>query len=199
MSGETTAGDGLGYIFKPSLLGAPWEFKLTAEGIEWIAGHKSGRVPYRAIRRVRMMYRPASMQSYRFVTEVWSDNSPKLQLVSTSWKSLLDQERLDQPYTAFIRELHARMAQAGATARFEHGSNPLIYWPGFVVFGGMGIAMLVLILRTLMAGALSASGFVSLFFLLFVWQSGNFFRRNRPGVYSPDALPQVLLPWRPKE
>jgi hypothetical protein len=28
------------------------------------------------------------------------------------------------------------------------------------------------------------------------WQGGNFFRRNRPGFYSPEALPAELLPKR---
>jgi hypothetical protein len=30
--------------------------------------------------------------------------------------------------------------------------------------------------------------------VLFLWQSGNFFRRNRPGLYRPEALPAELLP-----
>jgi hypothetical protein len=29
---------------------------------------------------------------------------------------------------------------------------------------------------------------------LFLWQSGNYFRRNRPGSYRPDALPKLLVP-----
>jgi len=32
------------------------------------------------------------------------------------------------------------------------------------------------------------------FLVLFLWQGGNFFRRNRPGLYRPEALPAELMP-----
>src|SRR5665647_3730543 len=67
------AGGDLTYTYRPSLLGAPWEFKLTGHGIEWSAGRQSGRVAFAKVRRMRMSYRPANMQSYRFVTEIWAD------------------------------------------------------------------------------------------------------------------------------
>ena len=35
---------------------------------------------------------------------------------------------------------------------------------------------------------------IAAFLALFLWQGGNFFRRNRPGLYRPDAPPEELLP-----
>jgi hypothetical protein len=32
------------------------------------------------------------------------------------------------------------------------------------------------------------------FVLLFFWQGGTIFYRNRPGPYRPDAVPPHLLP-----
>jgi len=187
-------GDNPTYSYRPSLLGAAWEFRLTGDGIEWSAGRQSGRVAFAKVRRLRMSYRPANMQSHRFVTEVWADGAPKLQIVSCSWKSMVQQERLDKPYSAFIAELHRRVAQSGAAASFEQGSNPLIYWPGLVMFAGVGIGLLLLVVRALQADAMGGAAFIGAFFVLFLWQGGNFFRRNRPGVYRPDALPAVLMP-----
>src|SRR5665647_874049 len=190
------AGRDLTYTYRPSLLGAPWEFKLTGHGIEWSAGRQSGRVAFAKVRRVRMSYRPANMQSYRFVTEIWADATPKFQITSCSWKSMVEQERLDRPYSAFIAELHRRVAEAGTTVSFEQGSNPLIYWPGLVMFAGVGLGLLLLVVRAVQSDAIGGAAFIAAFFLLFCWQGGNFFRRNRPGVYRPDALPAVLLPSR---
>jgi hypothetical protein len=195
MSAELAVpGDPLAYIYRPSLLGAPWEFRLADDAIEWSAGRQSGRVAYQKIRRLRMSYRPANMQSQRFVTEVWADGAPKLRITSSSWKSMVEQERLDKPYAAFVTELHRRIMRAGAPVAFEQGSNRLIYWPGLVMFAGVALALLLLIVRTLQADAAGGAAFIALFFLLFFWQGGNFFRRNRPGVYRPDALPAVLMP-----
>jgi hypothetical protein len=184
----------VGYAYRPSLLGAAWEFKLTDTGIDWVAGSRSGRVPFRNIRAVHMSYKPASMQPHRFVTEVWADGAPKLQIVSISWKSMVEQERLDRPYRTFISELHRRIAMAAPQARFEQGSNPLKYWPSLSLFVIVSLAMAALIARGLAAGAGRGAGIVAVFLALFLWQGGNFFRRNRPGTYRPDALPPEVMP-----
>ena len=71
------------YSYRASLLGAPREFKLAGDGIDWVAGRKSGHIPFRAVRRMRMSYKPASMQSHRFMTELWAVGAPKLEILTT--------------------------------------------------------------------------------------------------------------------
>jgi hypothetical protein len=182
------------YAYRPSLMGAAWRFRLTDDGIEWTAGRRSGRIPYRNVRRLRMSFRPVNMQSQRFLTEVWADGAPKLQIVSSSWKSLVEQERLDKFYAAFVAELHRRIGHAATPVHFEQGSNPLLYWPGLIVFGGVALGLAMLIGRALQADAMSGAAFIGGFLVLLLWQGGTYFRRNRPGVYHPDALPAVLMP-----
>ena len=41
------------------------------------------RTPYDRIRRIRLSFRPMTMQNYRFLTEVWTADGPKLQIAST--------------------------------------------------------------------------------------------------------------------
>ncbi|MEP7030766.1 MAG: hypothetical protein ABI830_07520 [Pseudolabrys sp.] len=195
MSDQTAVpGDNLVYTYRPSLLGSPWVFTLEPDTLTWACGNRTGRVGYGAIRRLRMTYRPANMQSHRFITEIWAAGAPKLQLVSSSWKSMVEQERLDKPYAAFVTQLHARLAQAGGQIEFLQGSNPVLYWIGLVVFTGVSLSMAALVARAVQGGAMGGAAFISFFMLLFVWQGGNFFRRNRPGHYRPDALPELLMP-----
>ena len=191
---EIPASDALAYAYRPSLLGAPWEFRLGAHGIDWAAGRKSGHLPYRSVRRVRMSFRPGNMQMYRFVTEVWGESGPKLMLASTSWKSMVEHERLDRRYAAFIAELHRRLAHTAPPARYEQGGNPLRYWSGIVVFVAVSLGLAALVARALQAGATSAAVLIVAFLALFLWQGGNYFRRNRPRLYRPDALPAELMP-----
>jgi len=195
MNGDATgAGDPFAYAYRPSLLGAAWEFRLAGDGIDWAAGRKGGHISFRTVRRLRMSYRPVSMQSHRFMTELWVDGAPKLEILSSSWKSLVEQERLDGRYTAFVAELHRRIALAAAPARFERGSNPLLYWPGLIAYIGVSLGLALLLVRALQANAKGGAVFIGGFLALFLWQGGNFFRRNRPGRYSPEALPADLLP-----
>lgn len=182
------------YSYRPSLLGAAWTFKLDERGIDWTAGAKSGRVLYDKVRRVRMSFRPMSMQSHRFATEIWAEDGTRLTIVSTSWKSMVEQERQDRPYSAFVRELHRRIAAAAAPLRCEQGKNAWLYWPGVVVFAAIALGLAFLIVRALQAHAAAGAAFVGVFLLLFLWQGGNFFRRNRPGIYRPEAPPGELMP-----
>jgi len=188
------AGEPFAYAYRPSLLGAPWEFSLAGDGIAWTNGRRSGRVAFRAIRRLRLSYRPGNLQSHRFMAEIWAEGAPKLSILSSSWKSMVVQERLDKPYAAFIVELHRRLAPLTPPARFEQGGHPLLYWPGLIVFAAVSLALAWLAVRALQADARAGAAFVAGFLALFLWQGGNFFRRNRPGLYRPEAIPDALMP-----
>jgi hypothetical protein len=189
-----TAGDGVTYNFRPSLMGAPWQFRLTNLGLDWSAGRYSGSIPYGKIRRVRMSYRPTNMQQQRFMTEIWSDGTPKLQIISSSVKGMFEQERFDRPYIDFVSTLHRRMIDAGANAEYRQGGNPLIIWTGFSIFTAVTLGMLWLVVRALQEAAFGGALFIAAFVALFVWRGWNYFSRNRPGVYDPDRLPELLLP-----
>lgn len=182
------------YGYRASLLGAPFSFRLTDAGLAFEAGRRAGLIPYQAITRVRLSFKPSSMQSGRYVTEIWAADAPKLTLYSSSWKSMMIQERQDKAYSAFVAALHGRIAAAGGTARLERGSVPLLYWPGLAVFAAVAFGMALLIVRALQMEAKAGAVFIGAFLALFLWQGGNFFRRNRPGVYRPDQLPGDLLP-----
>jgi len=186
----------LSYSFRPSLLGAPWEFRLTAGGMDWSVGTRSGRVRYRDVRRVRLSFKPAGMQTQRFLTEVWAEGAPRMQISSTSWKSMVEQERLDDAYAAFVGELHARIAENAPTGavRFERGTNPFAYWPGLVLYVLVALGLLAVVMRALELHTLGAAAFIAAFVALLLWHGANFFRRNWPGTYRPDALPEQLLP-----
>lgn len=184
------------YAYKPSLLGSPFEYALTPTALTWSAGRMNGRVPYDRIRKVRLSFRPVTMQNYRFLAEIWTDVSPKLTIASTSWRSMVEQERLDSAYADFIAALHRRIAASGSKPKLEHGAVPYLYWPGVAVFFLIGAGMIALFGKALLEQSLAAAALVAGFFALYVWQLGGFFLRNRPGRYQADAIPPAILPRR---
>jgi hypothetical protein len=134
------------------------------------------------------------MQTRRFVTEIWWPGGPRLTIASSSWRSPLEQVAQDRDYGAFVRALNARVAAAGADASFETGVPAILYWPGLAVFIAVTVTLTVLVVRALAAGATAGAALVAAFFALFIWQSGAYFRRNRPGRYRPEAPPRELVP-----
>src|SRR3954468_22762659 len=190
---DAAIGDDVSYSYKSSVIGAPFEFQLASDALHWGKGGSRGRTPYRQIRRVRLGFRPMTMQNYRFITEVWTDG-PKLTIASTSWKSMVEHERLDASYRAFIAELCRRTGAAGGRTVFQTGSPVLLYWIGVIVFVGAALALAGLIVRALQIAAWSGAAFVTAFLGLFLWQAGNFFRRNQAGPSRPAAIPDSVLP-----
>ena len=182
------------YFYKPNLMGSAWVFGLKRNGISWEYGRRSGLVRYDQVRRVRLSYRPATLQSHRFLTEIWGPESPKLQISSTSFRGLMEQARQDAPYAAFVVELHRRLAAAGGAARFESGMNPLLYWVGGAVMAAIGVILAVMLVRALLSGDLTGVAVIAGAILIFAWQVGTMFYRNRPQTYRPDAPPAVVLP-----
>jgi hypothetical protein len=182
------------YAYKPNVIGAPWEFALRSEGLQWRLGYRSGIIHYDQIRRVRMSYRPATMQSKRFVTEIWSSGQPKIQIASASWRNIMEQQRQDTAYTTFIRELHHRLAETASTAQFVAGVPVASYWIGLPIFSGAMIALAILVVHAISLGQWTVAALVAVLFAVFVVQLGSYFRRNYPGRYRPDDLPAHVLP-----
>jgi hypothetical protein len=182
------------YGYKPSPMGAPLEFRLTPAALEWRHGGQAGRIPYDRIRRIRLQFRPTTIHRNRFVMQVWPERGSRLEIASTSWRTLVDHERHDRAYVAFVTELNRRVAKAGGSPLLQTGSPPPLYWAGVVVLALMALVLVISVGRLLLSGAWSAAALLAAFFGLVLWQMGSFFRRNRPGTYRPDAVPDQVLP-----
>lgn len=204
---DQAAGDSadIDYAYKASLMGGAWILRLGPDALHWSIGTMSGAVPYASIRRIRLSFRPVTMQSYRFLAEIWADKSPKIPIASASWKSLMEQERLDEGYTRFITALHRRIAAAGGTPELKAGALPFLYWPGVIIFLGLLVMGVSLAFQSLSLGERAVGQpmdwtqkgailvLVAMFFWL-LWQMGSFFKRNLPRRYTLDAIPSDLLP-----
>jgi hypothetical protein len=182
------------YRFKPSALGAPHEFTVQPTVLAWRIGRHAGEVPYRAFRRVRLSFRPVTMASQRYLAEIWAEATPKLKIASTSWRSIVEQQRQDAAYAAFLGALHRRLGDSGSACALHAGTSPWLYWPGIAVFVGVALVLAFLLVRALQAGSTAGAAFVGGFLVLFVWQLGTFFQRNRPQRYGAGAIPRAVLP-----
>jgi hypothetical protein len=125
------------------------------------------------------------MQTRRFVTEIWWTGGRRLSIPSTSWRSPVEWYPQDRAYGAFIRELNRRIAAVGVPA--------FLYWPGLALFAAVALAIAALTVRALEIGDYAGAALLGGLFALFVWQSGIFFKRNRPGRYRPEAVPNDLV------
>ncbi|WP_420134701.1 hypothetical protein [Rhodopseudomonas sp.] len=182
------------YAFKASLIGAAQQFELTDDGLVWRIGPKSGLWPYATIARVRLSYRPVSMQSQRFRADLEDVSGARLRILSTTWQTVALMAPQNDAYRAFIRELHRRMQAAGSHAELIGGLRPAIHTAALVLIALVAAAMTGLLARAVATGSWAGALFIAGFAALFGWQIGGFIRRNRPRRYGFDDLPTDLLP-----
>src|SRR5258708_13486322 len=129
------------------------------------------------------------MQSHRFRAESWPASGSKLQMASSSWRSMVDHERHEAAYTGFLLELHRRLVSAQVAISFECGSPALRYWPGVVIFGGVALGLAALTVQALAGGAWMGAAFVGGVLSIFLWQAGGFFPPNPPRPSRPQPPP----------
>jgi len=182
------------YAYKASLIGSAHRFELTDRGLSWQVGSKAGVWPYADIATIRLSYRPVSMQSRRFRTDIEHANRQRIAILSTSWQTVALMAPQDDDYRAFIAQLHARLKQAGGRVALIGGVKPGVYAAGVALLALVAIAITGLLARAVATSAFGGALFLVGFAALFGWQIGGFVRRNRPRSYSFDDLPRELLP-----
>lgn len=191
---ESDAGVDATYTYKPSLLGSAYTFALTPEGLSWRAGRRGALWAYDDIAMVRMSYRPVSMQTRRYRTDIWNRHGQHVIVVSTTWRSMALMEPQDEGYRAFVAELHRRIATAGGRVLCEGGLMPWVYHLATLLLGLVAVAMIGLLVRAVATGSMAGALFLVALMALFAWQIGTFMIRNRPVRYHPEALPAHLVP-----
>jgi hypothetical protein len=63
-----------------------------------------------------------------------------------------------------------------------------------VIFGGVSIALVFLMLRSLGEADWRGLAILAALFAFFLWQVGTFFYRNWPDKFEPHAPPERVLP-----
>ncbi|HMN50721.1 MAG: hypothetical protein KF794_09810 [Xanthobacteraceae bacterium] len=184
----------LTYSYRPRPLGDGYEFRLTPHTLDWNLGMRSGQIAYPMIRHVRLGFKPTNMAGSRYLAEIWPVNAPKLVLYSTSMQSLINTADQGEEYSAFLRELHRRMAAAGAKCVYQAGFSAWRWWLALVVAVATFFAVLYVIVRGFVAGEYLVSALIAFVGAWFLWQVSNIVLRNRPRIYTPDNIPREVLP-----
>lgn len=192
-AGKSAASDGTHYIFKSSLAGGAKQLTLTDAGLT-VQATRPQVWPLDTIAAIRLSYRPASMQAWRFRADIETSSGQSIKVFSTTWHSISQMARQDGEYRAFIVELHRRLKTIDSNVRLTAGINPVLYIAGLVAMALIGLAIAGLFVRALFVAEFAGALFLVGFAAWFAWQIGGFMRRNRPRSYTLDALPEDVLP-----
>lgn len=188
------AEDGFVYAFRPRLIGSGHVFRLSEHSLEWNVSGMSGRAAYPMIKAVRIGYRPSNFGGSRYVAELWPRNGARIEIASTSYRSMVAMDDQSPAFNAFMRELHRRIADSGADCSFAAGFAAWRWWPMAAVGVLTALALVYVSIHTIAGGDLASGALVLGFIVLFTWQLLPLILRNRPRTYDPRNIPDDVLP-----
>lgn len=160
---------------------------MTADGEADLA------IPLSGIHEVRLAYEPTRFQSNRFRCYIEGTSGRRATLQNEHFAGFASFDDRTDTYLDLVRALIPRTARANPSCAFKTGTSPLNWWMQ-AAFLAVCSAILALALVFLYAviGWLVIVKLILLAFL--VPMAVRWFRKNRPGTFTPDAIPSGLLP-----
>lgn len=170
---------------------------LSFAGDEFVVQPDEGdtlRVPLSEIRQVRLSYQPTRDESERYVCELVLRSGAKLDFTNREYKGVLDFERHDAEYAAFVREVHDRLRRrAGVTFHGGVGAARHAVGAGCLVVG-VATALVALAVMLASMGHVLIAVLKLVFIATLVPRALRWVNRNEPRTYDPRSIPPELLP-----
>ncbi len=169
-------------------------FELKPDHVAITQGARKGDFPYRDIVMVRLTYRPRNVANEGYQAKLYRRDRKTASLTNLSWTSLVDMERRDADYRAFVRELIQRIAAANPGVVLRAGMPAWLHGVT-ALFGVLSVLALVIIAgQALVQGSWPMALLTGALGVYFFWWSARYLGRNRPRGFSPEAIPADVMP-----
>ncbi len=182
------------YAHSPKPFAGALFLRLTGDQLIVERGTRSNTLLLAGLESIRLRYSPRNTARLAFTCDIRAKDGRKARFDNISWKSLLETERLNTEFRGFVQELVARAARANPHLRLERGVAPLRYW----LMVGTGTLLVAGLIGTIAVALWQATYMVALFAAAmtaylahWLW---DFLTRNRPGRFTPEAVPEAVLP-----
>jgi hypothetical protein len=144
--------------------------------------------------RLRLRFDPTRFDHERHRCEITMRDGTKVSLWSTHYVSVGEFESRAATYTPLVRALIALIAAANPACDFRIGKKAFLFWAEFAFLFAM-FALLVFVLAAFGGYGLSGLVIVKLVIVVsFIPLLLRYMRKNRPGRFKPDAIPDDALP-----
>ena len=184
----------LTYVQNPRPVGYPITYRLSGDRLVVDSTRKVDEVRLGAVTQVRLSYEPRSFAQRAYRTKLTLSNGRSVAFSSLSWTSLIEAKSQGPEYNVFVRALVAAVAAANPEARLVAG-KPMPLWVAVGLLAGfslLGIALFTW--RAAVSGATAAAVLGALIGAAGVWQLEPMVRLNKPRRFTPERVPDDLLP-----
>lgn len=170
-------------------------YRITDDALTWEEpGKPIDGVFFDDIAEVQMTYAPTRVARNRYRTRVVFRQGGMIELLNTEYVGFANFAEKNEEYSAFVRELHHRLAARGSKAVFRKGSSAAAYFGNLLltafIFAMIAIAFVLLLSVGFLWIAIVKLAIV----LFFVPTLLRYMRRSTPATYDPSSLPADALP-----
>ncbi|MFD2257591.1 hypothetical protein ACFSSA_12985 [Luteolibacter algae] len=158
-----------------------------------IDGFSDTEIPLSAIGEIRLEFAPSRVQTNRFRCKITCPPGGTYLIQNEHFKGVMSFEDRSETYNDFIRALISRTDQLNPACTFRAGISAIRWWLNLlftcVIF--LFLALTLLFLYTAIGALVIVKLLIIAFFIpvLVRW-----FIRNKPKNFSPDCIPEALLP-----
>jgi len=182
------------YAFRPRPFAAETVVDLTDRAIEAQRAGKDSTIALRDIVTIRLFYAPRGINFTGFRAKLYTRGGTTLAFEDRSFKGLVEQERLEAAYRAFVSELCSRAEAANPNVLLYGGRAVTI----LALVGGVGLLttnlLAYFVLRSVMEGKVLLAAGIAVFVGWFAAWTWAYVMRNRPQSFRAAAIPPQVLP-----
>lgn len=182
------------YAHRAKPIAPPMVLRLSDELIIGERGSRKEPILLSKLARIRLRYAPRNTALHAFRCEARAIDGRGVVFDNISWTSLMQNERLDADYRAFVLDLVTRAAKANPKLQLEAGVGRFHYR----LMQISGIAILVGLIATGVAAAIGKSlplaGLAAALVIYLGYWLREFLTRNKPRSFEASAVPEGVLP-----
>ncbi len=150
-------------------------------------------IPLAGIQEVRLAFEPSRMQTKRFRCYLYRSGIKVAAIQNEHYKGFASFEDRSESYNVFVRLLIPRIASLNPCCVFKTGTSELNWWAQAVIITFVGVFLLLTLV--FLYAAIGPLVVIKLLIIaFFIPTLVRWFKRNMQKSFSPDEIPEGLLP-----
>lgn len=182
------------YEHRPKPFSNPLSMVLRANTLQAERGSRTQDYVLEDVEMLRLAYSPRNTQRMGFSCFLRMRDGRSLTFSNLDWRSMVENARQDEPYTAFVRALVERLGRANPRVALHAGlptwRHTVFSLGALVILPAMALAVFYFLSEKNWPLAALAGA-------MMVWMSlyaREYWLRNRPRAFKAGAIPPEVLP-----
>lgn len=183
------------YTFKLSAFAK--KIDLTLEEDALLIDKEEGtsqRINYHNVKVVNPKFVGSKNFPNLYQTELILDSGEKIKIRNQSYAGLASMDDQSAAYSPFILALHQKIGENNSAVVFKKGYSPLFFWLSMTLYAVFIPLLLIAAIGLAISGQYLYMAGLAFGVYILIRQARKFYRNNKPTIYTPDTIPEFLLP-----